>query len=302
MRRCAFLTLSDPSDFFIDDEHAYAPLSALGWDVDAVPWDRADINWDMYDAVVIRSPWDYQNRPEDFVAVLERIEASDTHLYNDVEIVLWNLQKTYLRELAEWGVPIVPTVWQDRLPAGGLRELFDAVETQVDGADDIDEIVVKPVISANADGAFRLTRDPSGDRLQELEAYYGNRALMAQPFVPSVIEEGEFSLFYFEDRHCHSILKTPKRNDFRVQEEHGGQITAVEADEQLIAVGAVTMAALDRTLLYARADFVRCPQEAGYWLMEFELIEPALYLRMDPDAPTRFATALDERVARDDKR
>lgn len=298
MRRCAFLTLSDPSGFFIDDEHAYGPLKKLGWDVEPLPWDRTDVDWNGFDAVVIRSPWDYQDRPEEFLAVLEQIAASDTHLYNDIEIVRWNLEKCYLRELAEAGVPIVPTVWRPRLEAGRLDELFDAVCEQSGPAD---EIVIKPQIGANADGAFRLRRNPGPQRLAALEQHYADRPLMAQPFLKAITAEGEFSLFYFEGQHSHTILKTPLENDFRVQEEHGGVITAVQADDALLAVGATTMAALDRTLLYARADFVRCTAPEGYWLMEFELIEPALYLRMDPEAPARFARALDRRVKTDSR-
>jgi hypothetical protein len=83
----------------------------------------------------------------------------------------------------------------------------------------------------------------------------------------------------------------PKRGDFRVQEEHGGDIRAVTADPALLAAGAAAMAAIPNKLLYARADFVRDP-DGEYRVMELELVEPALYLRMDPGAPDRFAEAI----------
>jgi len=42
-----------------------------------------------------------------------------------------------------------------------------------------------------------------------------------------------------------------------------------------------------------RGDFVR--DDAGdFAVMEQELIEPSLYLRMNPDAPGRFARAIDQ--------
>ena len=52
------------------------------------------------------------------------------------------------------------------------------------------------------------------------------------------------------------------------------------------------MATLTPAPLYARVDFVRMPV-GTFAVMEVELIEPALYLRMDADAPERFAHAGD---------
>ena len=120
---------------------------------------------------------------------------------------------------------------------------------------------------------------------------------MVQPFLSHVITEGEFSLFYFNGKLSHAILKTPKAHDFRVQEEHGGVIRAVEAESELREAGDTALRALDSVPLYARADFVRANHGGGFWLMELELIEPSLYLRMDAEAPERFAQALHERVS-----
>ena len=47
--------------------------------------------------------------------------------------------------------------------------------------------------------------------------------------------------------------------------------------------------------VYARADLMRGP-DGGFLLMELELIEPSLYLRMDPEAPWRFAEAFHDYV------
>jgi glutathione synthase/RimK-type ligase-like ATP-grasp enzyme len=188
------------------------------------------------------------------------------------------------------GVPNVPTLWRDRLRADELPELFEAV-----GAE---EVVIKPVIGANASGAFRLDRHSARSRAEEVAGYYADRPLMAQPFLRAIPTEGEFSLFYFNGEHSHTILKTPKLGDFRVQEEHGGRLRTVQAEPELTAAGALILAALDEQPLYARADFVRANSGGSYWLMELELIEPSLYFRMDPAAPARFARALHERATR----
>lgn len=289
MRRCAFLTMDDPTAFVVDDDLAVAPLADLGVAVEMVPW-RADADWGAFEAVVIRSPWDYHHTPDDFLAALETIDASGTALLNGLPTVRWNLRKTYLRELEAAGVPTVPTVWRDRLEPGSVAALFDAV-----GAD---EMVVKPVVGANADGAFRIAR--GADRAAEVEATYADQPLMAQPFVQSVVDEGEFSVFAFNGAVSHTILKTPKPRDFRVQEEHGGIIAAVAPEPALLAAAQRVFDAVDAAtgerLLYARADLVRAP-DGAFWTMEVELIEPSLYFRMDADAPARFARALAERMA-----
>jgi glutathione synthase/RimK-type ligase-like ATP-grasp enzyme len=315
MRRCAFLTLEDSTGYVIDDELAYAPLAALGWQVDTISWQRTNIEWHDYDAVVIRSTWDYVNDPDAFLDVLAQIERSGTPLFNGLDLVRWNIRKTYLRDLAERGVPVVPTIWRDRLRPNELPELIEEVGTA--------EVVIKPVVGLNARGAFRLDAQTARSRGDELCAYYADRAFLVQPFLSAITTEGEFSLFYFNGVLSHTILKTPKAADFRVQEEHGGVIRAVETDAALREAGDAALRAIGAIPLYVRADFVRANDasilrnwrgeelstlnqqpstssgslnRSTYWLMELELIEPSLYLRMDKAAPERFARALHERV------
>ena len=279
--------------FIVYDALAIPHLNALGWSVEEVSW-RADVDWSQYEIVVIRSPWDYQDEPEAFLQVLERI-ASATRLENGLDVVRWNLDKTYLRDLADRGVPIVPTGWLDRLSPHALLELFDAFS--------VEEIVVKPTVSANADGTFRLHRDDTDRQLEavaELAAHKGgSRAVMVQPFVPSVVDEGEYSVFAFNGEISHTILKTPASGDFRVQEEHGGRVLAVEPEPSLIAAADLALAAVTeiagQTLLYARADLVRW--DGGWVVMEMELIEPSLYFAHGEGSAERFAQALDALMA-----
>jgi glutathione synthase/RimK-type ligase-like ATP-grasp enzyme len=283
MLRCAFLTLNDSTGFVIDDELAYPPLAALGWYVEAISWRTPSYDWSTYDAVVIRSTWDYIEDPETFLAVLAEIERVGTPLFNALDLVRWNIRKTYLRDLAQRGVPVAPTIWRERLAPGELPALIEEVGT--------DEIVLKPVVGLNAHGVFRANA-----RSTELSAHYAEREFMAQPFLSHVITEGEFSLFYFNGKLSHTILKTPRAGDFRVQEEHGGVIRANQAEGELREAGDTALRALDAVPLYARADFVRANHGDGFWLIELELIEPSLYLRTDTGAPERFAQALHDRA------
>jgi hypothetical protein len=151
---------------------------------------------------------------------------------------------------------------------------------------------VKPTVGANADDTFRISsQDADTDRDRAL-GVFAQRELMVQPFVDSIVSTGEYSLFYFAGEYSHSILKTPKTSDFRVQEEHGGVIRAIAPSDELVQAATRVMRALDEVPLYARVDLVRLP-DGTLALIELELIEPSLYLSYDSAAPERFADALD---------
>ena len=284
MRHCAFLTTDNLEGYVTDDELAWEPLRELGWVVTAVPWRRADVDWSRFAAVVIRTTWDYHLDVDAFLRALEAIDASGTRLANPLPLVRWNARKTYLRDLSSRGLPIVPTLWSASPTAGGILRLCDEF-----GAD---EIVIKPVISATAYDTYRIGRRHGLDAAAEIAAVFSGRAYMAQPFIASIVNEGELSLFYFGGAYSHAVRKTPKPEDFRVQEEHGGLIMPADPPEDLIALGRRCLAALDHPTLYARVDLVRLPA-GGYALMELELVEPSLYFRMDPGAAGRFARALE---------
>jgi hypothetical protein len=282
VRRAVFLTLADATGFVIDDELALAPLARRGWRVETVPWNRRDVDWRRYDLVVLRSTWDYQHDAEAFLSVLETIEQSGVRLENGSKIVRWNMRKTYLCDLAARGVEVVPTLWRERLSPGELLPLFDALRSA--------EAVIKPVMSGNAEGAWRLERTRAQALAGEIESYFEQRPLMLQPFERGIVEEGEYSLVYLNGRYSHGILKVPKAGGFRVQEEHGSEIRAVAAKPALRAAADAAIAAIGHKLLYARADLVRSGDV--FRVMELELVEPSLYLRMDPGAPERFAEAI----------
>ena len=283
MRRIAYLSMDLPEGFCIYDERSFPHLEAKGIAVDTVPWRSPGVDWRGYELVVIRSTWDYQHHLGDFLAVLETIAAA-TRLENELELCRWNLRKTYLRELQERGVPVVPTLY------GASEPPDDGLFPQL-GAE---EIVLKPVVSANADSTFRLDRPAFARAAPELRERFAERPWMAQPFMESIAAEGEISTFHFDGQYSHAVLKTPAAGDFRVQEEHGGSIRAIEPEPGLRRAAEAALAALPVVPLYARPDFVR---DGDTWrLMELELVEPSLYFSHDEQAPARFAEALARRL------
>lgn len=264
-----------------DDELAVEPLRELGWNVKTVSWRDKTIDWNDFEAIVIRTPWDYQHEPEAFLEVLRKIDNSKARLENSLKIVEWNLSKLYLRELESAGIKIVSTLWnEEKIDENRIKSWFQHFRT--------DEVVIKPIVSATAKFTYRLP-----EFLPELNEVFAARKYMVQPFMPNIVGEGEFSLFYFGGCYSHTILKTPKPKDFRVQEEHGGIIQAIEPTAKLLDAGRKVFEFIAPVPLYARVDFVRDEAE-DFALMELELIEPALYFRMDEESPKRFAKIFDD--------
>jgi glutathione synthase/RimK-type ligase-like ATP-grasp enzyme len=285
MSVCAFLTTDDLSGYVTDDALAVAPLEERGWAVEFVPW-RADAAWSRFDVVVIRTPWDYHADAGGFVAVLERIVGSGARLENALDTVRWNLDKRYLAELEGAGVPVVPTRWS--------RGLKPAAVEAAARAWGVAEVVVKPTVGASAHDAYRLAVRADGSPAAELGERFRDRGVMIQPYLPAVTSVGERSIVYVAGRYSHAIDKVPAPGDFRVQEEHGGDIRAVDPDEGSLDVARRALAAVPGPVpLYARVDLLPHPS-LGPVVGELELIEPSLYLRMDAGAPHRFADAIAE--------
>ena len=283
MKHCAFLTMESMSGYVNDDELAIDPLRRLNWNVSMVPWRDKQVSWDSYDLVIIRSTWDYYDDPTLFLHVLKHIQESNTRLENSLDIISWNLNKKYLKDLEDKGILIVPTRWGSSLNSSSWTDIMNAYAGE--------PFIIKPVISANAEDTFLVKPSENEDKHQTILQTFSEKEYMVQPFVKSVVEEGEYSLFFFNGDYSHSILKTPKKKDFRVQEEHGGRIVAIQPSSRLVEQARNVLKAIDQSLLYARVDLVK-NEKGDYALMELELIEPSLYLRKDPDAPARFAKAI----------
>ena len=233
------------------------------------------------------TPWDYHQDAAAFVAVLERIDRSSAILVNSLALVRWNLSKTYLRDLESRGAAIVPSVWYERFDAVRAGRFFDLHAT--------DKVVIKPVVGANADDTFVLTKPVPKALVADLSRAFDDRPFFVQPFLDSIQTEGEYSLFFFGGEYSHAILKKPKAGDFRSQEEHGADILGVTAPDGLVDAARRVVGCVEPQPLYVRADFLR-GAEGRYLLMELELIEPSLYFRADDRSATRFARAFDRHV------
>lgn len=287
-KKVAFLSMDSLENFYTYDKLLFEPLKTLGWIAEEISWRNETVDWSDFNAVIVRSTWDYQNDLAKFKNVLERIN-SVSHLENDYELMNWNMNKNYLFDLEQIGVTIVDTIWEKNFISSEAHHYFDKLNA--------DEIIIKPNVSASADNTFRLSKNNITEQLPTLEKIFAAREFMVQPFLKNIIDEGEYSLFYFNGKFSHSVLKKPKEKDFRVQEEHGGDIQPFKVPSEMKDIGETIIKKLSAVPLYGRVDLVRITQNE-FALMELELIEPSLYLNKDEQSPARLAKAIDERFSK----
>ena len=241
-------------------------------------WDDPDFDASQYDAAVIGTCWDYMKKPEAFDAALEAI-AAKTRLLNPLQTFRWNKRKTYLKELAARGAPMIPTQWAERADATSIAAAFDAL-----GCDDL---IVKPVLGG---GAWRQARIRRGEALPAPEKLPPAECML-QPFLPAVSQEGEYAFLFFGRTFSHCARKVPAAGDYRVQSEFGGHEEIHYPSDEELALASAVLDCVEGDLLYARVDMLR-GLDGKLALIELELIEPYLYPEQGPEMGKAFAAAL----------
>lgn len=269
-----------------DDAPLVAGLAARNVTAETVLWD-AERDWSRYAAVLLRSVWDYYQRPQEFLAWLDRLEREGVPLWNPVGLVRWNSDKRYLRDLEARGITIPPTLWIEptEAPEAALERVL---------ATGWAELVVKPTISGGAWRTRRLRRAEVPEQAEFLREVLSASAAMVQPFLPEILEAGEVSLLFFGGEFSHAVLKRPRAGDYRVQWSHGGTQARFEPAAPLVTQARAVLDAAPSAGLYARVDGIL--KGGRLVLMELEQIEPYLFLAEGPGAAERFVAALCARL------
>lgn len=264
-----------------DEELLREALRSRGCEAVSVAWDDRAADWSGFDICLVKSTWDYNRKHEEFLAWARRVEAA-TALRNPADLIVWNSDKTYLRELGERGVRTVPTVWVGRGSETSLRKIL--------ATQDWDLAVVKPVVDLGAENLHRVRTDEEEGEAA-LAAVLRRHDAMVQPFLPSLEDEGETSLIYLDGELTHAVRKRPAPGDFRVQEIWGGTTERIEPEVAQVELAEQALAQLVSPPLYARVDLVEGPGGLPC-LIELELIEPNLYLGTHPAAAGALAESL----------
>lgn len=240
-------------------------FAAHGMEAQLVRWREIGARAREFDAILPLLVWDYFEGNEH--AFLKQLGQADavTQVFNNYKCVEWNSRKSYLDELERRGAPVIRTIILDRVKESDIIKAFDTLET--------DKVVIKPLVGGGAWKQVLYTQGepfPAKDTLPPAEA-------MVQAFLPSVVEEGEYSFLYFGGQFSHGLIKRAKKGDYRIQSLYGGtEETYVPTQSERHAASAV-LDALDFTPLYARIDLLR-GRDGKLKLIELEMIEPYLYL------------------------
>ncbi len=251
-------------------------------DLDFPNWQDKNVNWQNYDAAVIRSTWNYVPFREDFVLWSQKVEK-ETKLFNSSKIVQWNTDKKYLLELEQKGIPIIPTKFCSSI---------EEIESKLDWAfNQASAIAIKPSIGAGARLAGRASSIDEAKKLVK-NIFENNRIAMIQPYIESVDTEGEKAIVVIDGKLSHVARKVPALT----KGGHGDGAGLVEIDKKMEDIFKVIASKLStwNELLYARIDVAE--YKGSYLLMELELTEPWLFMKYRPESSLDLLNAILKRI------
>ncbi len=257
---------------------------ANGLALRVIGWEAPFEHFAGVDIVMLGSAWDYQDKADAFLAKLDALEALGITVCNSADVVRWNIEKTYLRELEAKGAATIPTLWLDDVTAADAVSAMDTFGC--------DRLVVKRQIGAGALGQELLSRDALPDQ----DWRFGHAA-MVQPFLSAIAEEGELSFIFIDGELSHAVRKRPAKGEYRIQSLYGGleDVHTPSVDEAAQA-GAIIAALPFEIPLYARIDMLRGADDR-MMVMEAEMIEPYLYPEQGAELGERLARAIAKRVS-----
>lgn len=258
-------------------------LENKGLTVERKSWSNKSVEWTNTRFALFRTTWDYFERFDEFIRWMGKA-SRETHLINQFKLTQWNLDKHYLLDLEQKGIPIVPTRF---IKPHERITLMDAVVS----SGWIAEAVLKPSISGAARHTYRLKAHNIENHEAVFQRLIKTESMMLQPFLNNIIEKGEISLMVIDGHYTHAVLKKAKFGDFRVQDDFGGTVHEYTPTKEEIKLAESAVAACPYHPLYARVDLV-WNNHGALAISELELIEPELFFRNNPKAADQLATAI----------
>ncbi|MGH8051070.1 MAG: ATP-grasp domain-containing protein [Arenimonas sp.] len=269
--------------FALDED--LAPLAdalrKAGAHIEILAWDDCSVSWKRFDAIVLRSTWDYTERLPEFLAWCEHT-AKQTKILNPAEVVKWNTDKHYLADLAKKKCPVVESVF---IEPGKAADKFP----------DYAEFVVKPAVGAGSRDTQRYLAKDRATAIEHVQKLLDQkRAALIQPYLSEVDTKGETALIFFKGIFSHAIRKGPLLQLGEGPTDHlfaPEAITAREPTGEELEIAHQVLAAMPfKSLAYARVDLL--PSSQGPMLLELELTEPSLFFEHAPGSAERFAASL----------
>ena len=271
-------------NILLEQELLKSAFEAQGLKVDITYWDNPSYEWQQTKSVLFRTVWDYFERFDEFWDWLEQVK-NKTRLINSYELIKWNIDKHYLRDLKNNGIQVVPTYFADRGNNISLQEIANL--------NDWKHIVIKPAISASAFNTYKITNDEIEQKEKLFHELLQTHDMLVQSFFPTISELGEASLMVFGGKFTHAILKKAKAGDFRVQDDFGGTVHDYNPTQEEIKFAEKVFQSCTSLPIYGRVDIVWDSNKHIY-LSELEIIEPELWIRNRPESANKIAEAVNK--------
>ncbi|KAK2147921.1 hypothetical protein LSH36_529g01072 [Paralvinella palmiformis] len=240
-------------------ENMMKMLASRGVFFTAIPWEDLDVCWEQYDLVLLNRVWSYTGKQEQFRHWLRQLEVKGVKVENSPKLIRWNMEKSYLLDLAKSGLSIIDNIMvkSDQLT---LNIVSDYAKTR--GWKDI---VIKPSVGSSSILCYRLTQDPkSGIYLSD--------------------EEIDFK-----------VIGHPHEEDFRLRDS--ARVPAdIVTPKKLILMAEEAISILPEPALYARVDMILNPSTNKYHVSEVELIDCILYFYTAPQGLEMFVDAIVRRL------
>lgn len=253
-------------------------FQASGVRVTCLPWQSADDRTFLEASLILPlCAWDYAAMPGAFRDWITRIAAGGGRFANAPELMLWNMNKSYLPDLAARGVPVPCTLL---LPDPCAKAV--AARMRREGWT---RAVLKPAIGQSGNGVTLLDL---ADQAQWPAFRPGRHVL--QPFLREITETGETTLSFFGGEFSHAVLRRPAAGEWRANSQYDVRLERAEPDGTVIETARRALAALPASPAYARVDGLIRP--GGFLVTEVELIEPALFLHLYPGRAARMTGLL----------
>lgn len=269
-----------------EDGLVQAALEKKGLKVTRQNWSNPEFDWASCAFALFRATWDYFHRFEEFSKWVKATQTVLTFI-NPPELLWWNMDKHYLRDLQQQGVNTTPTLY---IEIGDTRTL-----SQILAQSGWMKTVLKPAVSGGGRHTYEVTPATTEQHEQTFRKLIGMESMLLQPFQNSVYEHGEVAYIILGGKFSHAVLKKAKVGDFRVQDDYGGTVHNYTPTEDEINFAERVAASCKPLPLYARVD-VLIDNEGKLSVCELELIEPELWFRFHPPSADQLAELVSREV------
>ena len=267
-----------------EQELLKSSLEAQGLKVNVTFWDNPSYKWQETKSLLFRTVWDYFERFDEFWEWLEQVKTK-TRLINSYELIKWNIDKHYLKDMSSWGIETVPTYFADKGCNMKLHEIAKRNQWK--------DLVIKPAISASAFKTYKILANEIQANEKLFNSLVQERNMLVQPYFETITQLGEASLMVFDGKFTHAILKKAQPGDFRVQDDFGGTVHNYMPTKAEINFAEEVFKTCKTKPVYGRVDIV-WDNDKNFYLSELEILEPELWIRNYPKCAERIAEAVDK--------